>query len=401
MLKTTYRTLTLAGLALALTATPALADVETKPVVTGPTEGQVIDGTELKVAFSTAESYYCSIDDSEWDPCTTGDTYGPYGNGAHVLWVSRTPAAGYDAATMTRVNFNLAVATPAVDKTPPQVTFTGGPAEGAAINYNKPTFTFAANEEGSRFECSIDGKAFATCTSGQLFSFSGQRAHSLRVRATDPAGNTGPAVTRSFRLDWTRPTLAVSAVSLDPLNATRAWSFTANEPVTFLCRLDGAPFAPCASPLRTTTVAGTHSYVVRAVDAAGNYRVVTTRWKTLKPATPAKPAAPTVTLGTIDATVKTLRTKGLAVPLTVNGGTSATATLSISAGSARKLGFGHVVTTLGKASGTVNGSGQLVVKLSKNAKAKLKKARKLSAKLTVVANGPGGKTTTTRSVKLK
>jgi hypothetical protein len=50
------------------------------------------------------------------------------------------------------------------------------------------TWTFASTEPGS-FQCSLDGGPFAPCTSP--FSARLRRgAHTLRVRATDAAGNT-------------------------------------------------------------------------------------------------------------------------------------------------------------------------------------------------------------------
>ena len=55
-------------------------------------------------------------------------------------------------------------------------------------------------------------------------------------------------------------------------SASASFSFVANEPdVQFQCRLDGAAFAACSSPTTYTGLAaGSHTFAVRAIDAAGN-----------------------------------------------------------------------------------------------------------------------------------
>ena len=51
-----------------------------------------------------------------------------------------------------------------------------------------------------------------------------------------------------------------------------AFTFTADEsPVTFQCRLDGAAFSGCGTPIAYAGLAdGAHTFRVRATDAAGN-----------------------------------------------------------------------------------------------------------------------------------
>jgi hypothetical protein len=47
--------------------------------------------------------------------------------------------------------------------------------------------------------------------------------------------------------------------------------FSANEPATFQCQLDGGSFSPCSSPKGYARLAtGVHRFAVRAIDAAGN-----------------------------------------------------------------------------------------------------------------------------------
>lgn len=49
------------------------------------------------------------------------------------------------------------------------------------------------------------------------------------------------------------------------------FALTATEPgSSFLCSVDGAAFAPCASPFSVKLRRGTHTLAARAKDAAGN-----------------------------------------------------------------------------------------------------------------------------------
>lgn len=75
---------------------------------------------------------------------------------------------------------------------PPNTTITRGPKD--RTKKKTAIFEFASSELGSTFECSLDGAAFAACTSGQSFKV-GKGKHSFAVRAgsrgqTDPTPAT-------------------------------------------------------------------------------------------------------------------------------------------------------------------------------------------------------------------
>src|SRR5919106_1944651 len=74
-----------------------------------------------------------------------------------------------------------------VDETPPVTTIVAGPS--GTVRDRTPTFTFASNEPGSTFTCSIDGGPFLPCSSPYTTPPLSPGRHTLSVRAIDAAGN--------------------------------------------------------------------------------------------------------------------------------------------------------------------------------------------------------------------
>jgi subtilisin-like proprotein convertase family protein len=76
------------------------------------------------------------------------------------------------------------------DTTPPQTTITKAPK--AKSKHAKAKFAFTADEAGASFECSRDGKPFASCSSPLKLKRLARGKHRLSVRAIDAAGNVDP-----------------------------------------------------------------------------------------------------------------------------------------------------------------------------------------------------------------
>lgn len=97
--------------------------------------------------------------------------------------------------------------------------------------------------------------------------------------------------------DTTAPeTLLSQAPAATSTTGTASFTFSASEAATFECRLDGAAWAACASPLERTGLAdGAHTFSVRATDLAGNTDATpaTHTWTVAVPveAPPVKPSA--------------------------------------------------------------------------------------------------------------
>jgi large repetitive protein len=160
-----------------------------------------------------------------------------------------------------------------VEATPPNTTITSAPP-----SYTKgtsATFGFASSEANSTFACRFDDAAIATpCASPMTYGGLAEGAHTFRVKATDPAGNTDPTpARRTFTVDTTRPeTTITSGPSGTIAQRNASFTFSSSEAGwRFRCRLDSAAYAGCASPKAYSNLAsGAHRFKVRAIDRAGN-----------------------------------------------------------------------------------------------------------------------------------
>ncbi len=78
---------------------------------------------------------------------------------------------------------------PPPDTTAPDTTITKRPKD--KTKKKQATFEFTANEAGATFACSLDGAAFAPCTSPDTLKVK-KGKHNFQVRARDAAGNVDP-----------------------------------------------------------------------------------------------------------------------------------------------------------------------------------------------------------------
>ncbi|NKX49465.1 Ig-like domain-containing protein, partial [Arthrobacter deserti] len=108
--------------------------------------------------------------------------------------------------------------------TSPTLTFTvdtAGPAASVVAPFpsnpsldNTPTFNFTANEPGAAFECQLlpsNAEWDPTCTAPTTYDAQSNGNSTFNVRATDVAGNTGAAASRSLRIgpaDTIAPTVS-------------------------------------------------------------------------------------------------------------------------------------------------------------------------------------------------
>jgi hypothetical protein len=161
--------------------------------------------------------------------------------------------------------------------TPPDTTITGKPADPSPSR--APSLAFSGSDDSTpasslTFECRLDGAAFAACSSPQSYSSLAAGPHTFEVRATDLAGRVDPSpASYSWTIDPTAPETTINSGPPSSTDSTSAQlTFSASEPGSrFECSLDSAPFAACTTPHNLSGLAaGTHTFRVRAIDAAGN-----------------------------------------------------------------------------------------------------------------------------------
>ena len=148
-------------------------------------------------AFPPADviTFRCSIDTGtpSFGACSgpgNSDTPGtPLGIGSHTFRVQATDAAGN--SSVDTLNFTVT--------TPPDTAITKGPKK--KTTKRRPKFKFTSSEPGSTFQCSLDGKAFKSCTSPFKPKKLRLGKHRLMVRAVDAAGIADPTpAVRKFKV---------------------------------------------------------------------------------------------------------------------------------------------------------------------------------------------------------
>ncbi|MBI2061973.1 MAG: hypothetical protein HYT87_19710 [Nitrospirae bacterium] len=170
-----------------------------------------------------------------------------------------------------------------LDTKPPDTTVTCPP---SLTNANTASIAFACTNnspsplagegggEGCSFLCQLDTGTAAPCTNPVAAANLAEGAHAFEVKARDKAGNIDTtSATCSWVVDTTPPDTAISTAPASATNSTSA-SFSFTSPDTgaaFECELDTAGFAACVTPKAYTGLAaGSHTFKVRARDAAGN-----------------------------------------------------------------------------------------------------------------------------------
>lgn len=154
------------------TVTVSVVAVTSAPPATSTSQQASFAWTAL--AFTR---YTCSLDGAAYAACSAPRTYNGLAAGSHTFCVMATSDVQPQCTAWTIVSPGKPV---------PSIL-------GVSVAGTAATATFTADQTASRFTCSLDGAAYKSCTSGLTYHGLAVGPHTLRVLATNFAGDTSAA----------------------------------------------------------------------------------------------------------------------------------------------------------------------------------------------------------------
>lgn len=263
--------------------------------------------------------------------CTSNLTIiSPLADGIYTIQVRATHAGVTDASPAT---YTWTINSAVVDANAPDTAIVSRPADPS--NDSTPTFTFSSTDPEGEFEYRLDSSdpgdwegSNSTVTLGVLSN----GPHTIEVRSMDNAKNIDPTPDIcTWTIDTVAPETTITDAPLSPSNdSTATFSFDATEAdVIFTYSIDGGAFVPGKSGVPLKALAdGSHTFEVKATDAAGNEGAVASySWDIATTA----PAAPGVALAndtgesaadliTKDGALKITKDSNAVVEYSIDGG---------------------------------------------------------------------------------
>lgn len=258
-------------------------------------------GPSATFAFTTNDQtavFECRLDGGAWTSCASPRTYTNLAQGSHTVNIRALDGAG-NLSAATTTTWTVDATAPTAAMTFPTATSyhlagwaagCGTPATGdvcgtagdvgsglMSVEVSVRRASTNAYWDGSTFGAPGETWLAATGTASWSFAFAGASFptdgnYTVRWRATDAVGNTTTGGV-DLTLDTTPPPAPqiISAPS-DPSGGSVQFDFTTAEAGTSAeCRMDAGTWATCTPPVAYSGLAsGSHTFDVRATDAAGN-----------------------------------------------------------------------------------------------------------------------------------
>jgi hypothetical protein len=261
------------------TTTPAAASAfrvdTTGPSITflsaPPPSTKARTSTFRFVVDERTSSIRCSIDGGGAHDCEAGVlTVGHLRAGSHTLAINARDQVGN--VTVERFEWE-------VDRKAPDVSIKGAPQpfspERDAI------FDLHSDALPAFFLCQIDGSPPMPCFTATVITGLDDGSHRFVAWALDAAMNRSPRVALRWRVDTIAPGLLLTGrpeQGETTSSQTASFSIHANEPVSYFCSRDGAPYVPCGAIVDYAGfLPGAHEFSAYVVDRAGNESIVVGR----------------------------------------------------------------------------------------------------------------------------
>jgi Bacterial Ig-like domain len=215
-------------------------------------------------------TFACKLDIGDFVACSSPTGYPSLLDGSHAFVVRATDALGNTGpvASYTWTIDTIAPAAPVITDKPSSLS-----------KSSSPSFSFTTSESGTF--CRLDAAAPAPCSSPISYGTLPDGPHTFGVKAIDPADNASEETSYTWTIETRAPTTALISAppGLSSISAA-TFTFSADEPSSFECALDGRGFEQCSSPATYHGLGdGQHAFSVRARDAVGNFSpVVSHAW---------------------------------------------------------------------------------------------------------------------------
>lgn len=168
------------------------------------TPPNVSNGASAYFGFTSdkiGSTFECSLDSASFASCSSPVAYSGLQDGVHAFSVRAVDAGG-------RIDPSPAAYSWVIDTFAPDTIIDSGPTN--TENLFLATFGFRSTENGSIFECSLDGTPFSACSNPKSYAGLAPGQHSFRVRSIDLAGNADPSpAIRNFNWSVDTSTLTI------------------------------------------------------------------------------------------------------------------------------------------------------------------------------------------------
>ena len=271
-------------------ATPALTSVP--PATSGPSATFAFTTTDPTATFE------CRLDAGAWTSCSSPKTYSVLSHGSHTVDIRAVDGAGNTSASAsttwtvdataptaamtfpTATSYNLAgwaagCATPASGDVCGTASDVGSGLAAVAVSIRRASTS--SYWDGSAFAAGSETWLGATGTASWSYLFAGTAFasdgnYTVRWRATDAVGNTTTGAV-DMTLDTAPPPAPqIIQAPSNPSGSSVQFDFSDAEAGTGAqCQLDSGAWVTCTAPANYAGLAGgSHTFSVRATDAAGN-----------------------------------------------------------------------------------------------------------------------------------